>query len=206
MAQHTTIATTPGATSTNPGRTLDPARTAGGTPRSSARRRGMLLLLVLAAILTSACQSLRPPVAVGADGAAWTARLPACPCEQPAIDELDDGWAVDRADIETYHSGAAVCFRSYPSVQTDEGRSGQQCCYDDASALITSGPGAGTPDRASTCAGEREDGTMKVRVAGIAGHLLKDVRHWTRMSSWQEYNRHWPPDTGNSCGSVRVGR
>ena len=65
-------------------------------------------------------------------------KLPDCPCRDP--DEhsvrLNDGWAVDKGNIDLYHPGARICFRSYPAVKTSAGLSGQQCCYDSDGSVL----------------------------------------------------------------------
>ncbi|MBX3356734.1 MAG: hypothetical protein KF724_13655 [Phycisphaeraceae bacterium] len=47
--------------------------------------------------------------------------------------------------VRRYHPGASECCRS---TTTNRHRAAQQCCYDGQGKLITSGGGAGTPDRA----------------------------------------------------------
>ena len=67
---------------------------------------------------------------------------------------LPEGWAWDLAvsypilpvlgyQVWSFHPGADKCMRSHGG-RTD--RSTQQCCYDSNGGLITSGPGAGSPD------------------------------------------------------------
>lgn len=135
----------------------------------------------------------------------WHDKLPACPCENPDKNgvQINDGWAKDKGDINKYHKGATECFRSYPPVQTNEGDSGQQCCYDANGNLITAGSGAGTPDKESTCNGEDGQGTMSVRLQGILGHYKKDVKPWEELggadSGWVKYNLLWKPDNRNKC-------
>jgi hypothetical protein len=66
------------------------------------------------------------------DSSPWFEKLPTCPCENPDLNgvKIGDGWAEDKGNIEKYHKGAAHSYRSYPYVKTNEGKSGQQCCYD----------------------------------------------------------------------------
>ncbi len=135
---------------------------------------------------------------------AWFHDLPACPCENPdrVAVQLDDGWAQDLGEIETYHPGAEMCFRSYPPVRTQAGWSAQQCCYDAEGYLIQAGVGAGTPDQVSTCLGEDQEGQMEFRWWALGGHYFKDVRPWQKEggpAGWQSYQRYWPPDHGCSC-------
>ncbi len=135
----------------------------------------------------------------------WYKRLPACPCRSP--DEfgikLKDDWARDKGDIAHFHRGASQCYRSYPAVKTTAGRYSQPCCYDTNNTLITSGSGAGTPDKVSTCSGEDKAGSMTLRTVGILGHYLKDVRPWEKAgnaeNAWQKYNQKWVPNKGDNC-------
>jgi AMOP domain len=135
----------------------------------------------------------------------WLSSLPPCPCENPDWNgvKLNDGWARDKGDIGKYHKGSSACFRSYPAIETSEGQSGQQCCYDENGKLITSGSGAGTPDKVSTCDGEDNSGIMSTRWAGVAGHLKKDVRPWEDFggenNGWVQYNKIWKPNNSGMC-------
>jgi len=136
---------------------------------------------------------------------AWTVGLPACPCRRPNPNLIDDGWAVDPdQSTKKYHPGATICHRSYPPVKTDVGRSGQQCCYDVAGALIVSGSAAGTPDKATSARGERKNGRVKVRIRGLIAHILKDVRPFKKRGSWKIYIEDWPPDNANGCPFLHV--
>lgn len=159
-----------------------------------------LLLLALSMIII-ACHHHTPKTA----STTWYEKLPNCPCENPDKKgvKLNDGWAKDKGDIAKYHRGAAECFRSYPPVETAEGVSGQQCCYDAEGELITGGCGAGTPDKVSTCDGEDEHGAVKTRVSGVLGHYTKDVKPWDKFggvdSGWVRYNAIWKPNNGNKC-------
>ena len=135
----------------------------------------------------------------------WYSKLPPCPCENPDKNgiKLNDGWAIDKGNINKYHYGANVSYRSYPFTKTNGGKSGQQCCYDINGKLITEGSGAGTPDIVSTCKGEDENGKMKIRILGILGHLHKDVSPWKKAGGvnggWLKYNLIWRPDNRNGC-------
>ncbi|MCF2502728.1 hypothetical protein L0663_05020 [Dyadobacter sp. CY107] len=135
----------------------------------------------------------------------WLAQLPNCPCEDPDVKGvvLSDGWAKDKADIQKYHRGAATSYRSYPPIKTQQGLSGQQCCYDKAGRLIKSGSGAGTPDKVATCAGEDSQGVMRLRLGGLIGHYFKDVIPWQNAGSadiaWKTYNLVWKPNQGSMC-------
>jgi hypothetical protein len=146
--------------------------------------------------------------AQGGDSAKnWYELLPDCPCRNPDFQgvKLGDGWAKDKGNLHKYHLGAAASFRSYPAVRTKWGYSCQQCCYDTAGNLITSGRGAGTPDKISACKGENGEGKMTVRFFGLIGHYFKDVRPWTKLmrtdstTGWQKYNSLWLPNAGKGC-------
>jgi hypothetical protein len=140
----------------------------------------------------------------------WHEQLPACPCKNPDLEKvkLNDGWAKDTGDISKYHKGANECFRSYPPIQTLEGASGQQCCYDSNGNLITDGSGAGTPDKVSTCIGENEAGRMLYRYEGVLGHYRKDVKPWDEFGGvhegWKKYNELWKPNNANRCTNNKV--
>lgn len=163
------------------------------------------LLVVFVVTAAGACQSSRPVSSAPQAAIPWTDLLPSCPCTRPHAEVVGDGWAQDAASCTKKHPGAGVCFRSYPTVKTGQGRSGQQCCYDDEGLLITSGSGAGTPDRMSSCRGEKKNGKMKVRLLGLLGHVAKDVRPWSpRLKSWQVYHENWPPDNTNRCSEYYV--
>lgn len=163
------------------------------------------LLLVGIAALLSACQSMKSASKAQDQTIPWTASLPSCPCRQPRADLVGDGWAMDAASYTKKHPGAAMCYRSYPTVRTGKGRAGQQCCYDASGSLITSGSGAGTPDLSSSCRGEKKNGKMKVRLSGFIGHVFKDVRPWSRrLKSWQRYHTIRPPDNSNGCSEYHV--
>jgi AMOP domain len=161
------------------------------------------IILVFASCNMITCSNKQP---IGVSNAKkWYDTLPSCPCENPDKNgvQLNDGWAKDKGEIEKYHSGATECFRSYPVILTDEGASGQQCCYDSAGYLITDGSGAGTPDKESTCAGENKKGIMTMRIAGLFRHYRKDVVPWDEMggkdSGWKKYNLLWVPNQGQGC-------
>lgn len=175
--------------------------------RPAAAPRSLFLFgLSLAAMFT--CTS--PQSAGSPEGALWHEKLPACPCENPDLKGLktNDGWAEDKGNIQKYHKGAAHCFRSYPYVRTQAGKSGQQCCYDAQGKLITDGSGAGSPDKVSTCKGEKSDGSMRVRYAGLWGHYFRDVKPWNKFGGekggWKEYNKLWKPNKGEGCAENKA--
>lgn len=140
-------------------------------------------------------------------GKKWYDKLPGCPCKNPDRNGvvLGDGWAKDKANIKKYHKGAAASYRSYPPVKTQEGASCQQCCYDKNGDLITSGRGAGTPDKSSACKGEDNNGAMTIRFFGLIGHYWKDVKPWAKFmkadstTGWAKYNSLWVPNNTNGC-------
>ncbi len=80
----------------------------------------------------------------------WLVDLPKCPCDKANINSGQ--WQESPGD-KTTHPGCSTCFRSTPRYLTVWPpvwiQAGQQCCYDEQGKLITSGPGAGTPDRRS---------------------------------------------------------
>ncbi|MBL4624008.1 MAG: hypothetical protein JKY42_02530 [Flavobacteriales bacterium] len=129
----------------------------------------------------------------------WLVALPDCPCEVPDLKNTSDGWAYDiRSSVERFHIGAKYNFRSYPAIETTQGNSCQQCCYDANGKLIATGPGAGTPDRESSCAGENENGEMGVNYANIGFHVVKDVLPFFRMKI-ENYHLQWEPNKGENC-------
>ncbi len=135
----------------------------------------------------------------------WLMYLPACPCINPDLNGIktNDGWAKDRGNIQKNHSGATECFRSYPYVKTSEGKSGQQCCYDEKGNLITQGTGAGTLDKVSPCSGEKSNGNMKVKLSILIGHFINDVKPSKKLGEkserWKIYNKIWQPNNANNC-------
>ncbi len=142
----------------------------------------------------------------------WHEQLPACPCENPDKNGIvvNDSWAKDVGNIGKYHAGSTECFRSYPPIQTSEGVSGQQCCYDENGKLITGGSAAGTPDKTSTCKGEDAQGVMTTDYGILLGHYTNDVRPWDRFggvdSGWVQYNKFWVPNNKNGCDTNVVGK
>lgn len=82
----------------------------------------------------------------------WLNGLSDCPdkicVENGQPKNCDNGqWKSLGSASQTFHPGASWCMRS----DTSSG-SGQQCCYDKQGDLITSGLGAGTPDRQAASA------------------------------------------------------
>ncbi len=96
--------------------------------------------------------------------------------------------ASDSWNIRRYHPGASACCRS---TFTNAHGAGQQCCYDAAGDLITSGSGAGTPDRAPP--GTRRHWNWDVRPFRLAESIDKPCcdDRYRRM-----YNEARPPNQG----------
>ncbi|KAL7564364.1 hypothetical protein ACA910_001515 [Epithemia clementina (nom. ined.)] len=84
----------------------------------------------------------------------WIDSLPQCPCtvtysgnnnENYAPGEWDeDSFCNPEADCSVNHPGAYGCIRQYV------GDYGNQCCYTQGGSYISSGAGAGTPDKAGS--------------------------------------------------------
>ncbi|MDX1911532.1 MAG: hypothetical protein SFV22_08615 [Saprospiraceae bacterium] len=173
----------------------------------------LLIVSTLASLLFFAlCNPSKKQVGSVDKESNWLDHLPSCPCESPDKNgvKLNDGWAKDVGNIAKYHKGATESFRSYPPIQTAEGLSGQQCCYDSEGKLITEGSGAGTPDKVSTCDGEDSKGIMTTRYGGVLWHFKKDVKPWESMggvdSGWVKYNLIWKPNNGNGCPPNKVNK
>ncbi|CAG0963911.1 hypothetical protein METP1_00866 [Methanosarcinales archaeon] len=116
----------------------------------------------------------------------WLSALPNCPCSVPERDTAN--WVRDsNPDLQTYHPGAVSSYRS-TATATGGSRHGQQCTYDAADRLITSGPGAGTPDVYSPSWG----------ILNIPYHIVYDVKTWKELG-WSTYNQYWRPNNGNRC-------
>jgi len=124
--------------------------------------------------------------------AGWWSVLPDCPCMNPGITTLDDGWCSEGAS--SFHPGAAECYRG---INTTKGP-GQQCCYDANGCLIPTGAGAGTPDRVGVAQGENADGTCNFNTLWAADHWWQDVRPFD-PNNLADYHRDWPPNQGNNC-------
>jgi hypothetical protein len=165
-----------------------------------------LLFLLVSGILLAGCPAATNPAhSNGPVDTDWLDKLPACPCESPDKNgiRLNDGWAKDKGDLDKYHKGASESYRSYPAIETSEGSSGQQCCYDKNGQLITGGRAAGTPDKENTCDGEDAEGVMKIKLTRLLSHYYKDVKPWEayggKDSGWIGYNKIWKPNNGNKC-------
>lgn len=127
------------------------------------------------------------------DGYNWLDKLPSCSCTKSAMQthdwgysSYDDTWGVTRK----YHFGAeGGCFRSPPLDVGNDQKSAQQCCYDKAQKLITTGQGAGTPDI------DAADGFM---FGYDRGHITSDVDPWEDCG-YAIYNQVRRPDQGVSA-------
>jgi RHS repeat-associated protein len=122
----------------------------------------------------------------------WAADLPDCPCFTCGLTGNPLFEPLKKAD--DFHPGADECTRSsINAIKNTFGlESGQQCCYQ-GGALITKGPGAGTPDRHSPSSG-----------FGALNHWLHDVRPFLicrKAGMVDEYLKVRPPNKGgaNDC-------
>jgi RHS repeat-associated protein len=68
----------------------------------------------------------------------WTSKLPCCP--DTAKEAESQGWDKDQPWESALHPHAAACWRKRVDLSC------QQCCYNGAGELITTGDSAGTPD------------------------------------------------------------
>lgn len=115
----------------------------------------------------------------------WLNALPDCPCEAPWSDPVN--WEGDQnPSLQDAHPGATSSFRS-TAVANGSSRHGQQCTYDSANRLITSGPGAGTPDFYSPA-----------RITDIPYHSVYDYKTFKELG-WQTYTQYWRPNNGRGC-------
>ena len=114
----------------------------------------------------------------------WLDILPDCPCQLRPNGRLSEDWSEDaNPNLQSYHPGARKSFRSVANFQSIPGTEHrQQCCYDSAGSLITSGAAAGTPDV----------------WASFGNHISTDVDTFNSMG-WQTYTQYWIPNNGNNC-------
>lgn len=107
---------------------------------------------------------------------------------------LPEGWIWDFATWPinlNYHPGAAYCIRTHdPSWFPTTPQ--QQCCYDADQRLITSGPGAGTPDLNSP---DHVNGEV---VPFDCAHML-DGANRTGGPYTNLVEKYRPPNTGVNC-------
>jgi len=121
----------------------------------------------------------------------WLSALPPCPCAYPCATNTPL-WVQDPGDLPTYHPGAAFSCRS-TAAATGGSRHGQQCTYDRQRRLITSGPGAGTPDVYSP--------SGYLGPINLPYHHVYDVKTWRELE-WATYNQYWRPDNRLGCPAL----
>jgi hypothetical protein len=141
--------------------------------------------------------------------------LPDCECNiknpiknrgLPPWLKVPDDWYVDGACWKDgiygwprdfgYHPGAYGCIRSTPEW-FDPKKPAQQCCYDAAGDLITSGAGAGTPDVNLPNHKEGE-----VTPFDCAHHLDGDFAsndYYNQGPHVLAFLRYRPPNNGKNC-------
>lgn len=138
----------------------------------------------------------------------WYTRLPDCPCEySESLDgkaEMCGTWIDCGAASQEYHYGATYEIRWVPDQPNDPG---QQCTYDSAKKLITSGIGAGSPDRDSPDICGWGD-ILTGQGFPDYDHYCEDVVPWGKGGSlvcsessvpcWI-YLRDWPANKGKNC-------
>ncbi len=119
----------------------------------------------------------------------WLNVLPDCPCTYDEAMLHPDVWKDSTSLVSSwFHPGAAHDVRTKHGYQTIPGSShGQQCTYDDDGKLITSGPGAGTPDAWSP-------------ETNFWDHQDTDVKTYNTLGS-NVYVRYWTPNNDNNCES-----
>ena len=117
----------------------------------------------------------------------WLNVLPDCPCTFNDAMANPSVWE-DSTSLftSTYHPGADKDVRTKNGYSTIPNSShGQQCTYDKQGNLITTGPGAGTPDVWTP-------NTHFVR------HQGTDVATYNALGS-NIYVQYWQPNNGNNC-------
>lgn len=117
----------------------------------------------------------------------WLDVLPDCPCTFDEAMADPDVWEDSTSPFtSTYHPGADKDVRTKNGYQTiPDSSHGQQCTYDADGNLITSGPGAGTPD-------------VWTPNTHFWNHQRVDVRTYNALGS-NVYVRYWVPNNGNNC-------
>ena len=151
----------------------------------------------------------------------WDDKLPACPCSpwatrtfcdasggfyQVKDEYIPDGWEDDlgcrgftgmvcnwaQGLRPSTHPGAARCIRSNFTT----GQPSQQCCYDSRGNLITTGVGAGSPDR-NFPNHQRSDIDPWICAAELDGNPeeIKDGPHM------REYLARRPANNSNGCAA-----
>jgi hypothetical protein len=125
----------------------------------------------------------------------WKESLPACPCTEEEIKKRSEfDWST--YFVRRHHQGAHRAYRQVNGIKSFPSNSnlspiepGQQCTYNKAGRLITSGSGAGTPDAYSP--GRSTSGLSML-------HIKWDVNPANALSL-QEYHQTWTPNQGDGC-------
>ncbi len=117
----------------------------------------------------------------------WLDVLPDCPCTYDEAMANPDVWKDSTSPFSSmFHPGAAHDVRTKHGYRTiPDSSHGQQCTYDDDGKLITSGPGAGTPDAWSP-------------ETNFWNHQDTDVKTYNALGS-NVYVRYWTPNNDNNC-------
>ena len=135
------------------------------------------------------------------DDDAWMRPLADCPCRltfargaglkptnpNPVL------WRTPSRAGDYYHPNAHCGMRTRDIYYNG---AGQQCCYDYAGRLITSGRSAGTPDRSNPKG-----------LISFTGHLLSDVDSFNDCDHGGVLYLYWrarPPNQGKGCGEHSV--
>ena len=127
----------------------------------------------------------------------WHEKLPPCPCTykeaQDSAKSKGSGWLDCGTADSKYHYGASseVRWAGKP------GDPGQQCTYDSSGNLITSGIGAGSPDKVSPqgCGNSSYSWTL---LSNAPKHYINDVYPFGNEPCWY-YLQKWPANNGNKC-------
>ncbi|MCU0500079.1 MAG: putative Ig domain-containing protein [Anaerolineae bacterium] len=117
----------------------------------------------------------------------WYNALRPCPCTRTQAAEDRTHWRESSFNLNFYHPGAAVTFRSRGVTQVR----GQQCAYDQNGNLITAGSGAGTPDFYAP------GGIYQLQ------HIHYDVEPYEALG-WRIYNQYWVPSRAVGCAANYV--
>lgn len=111
-----------------------------------------------------------------------------CPCTR-ADARSHPNFSYDLGSLlPGHHPGSDACYRSDSIASVTGTQHGQQCCYLNTGALITIGPGAGTPD-------------VWHWLDSYRNHQRIDYQSYIDLNrNWLIYNMFWIPDKGVSCG------
>ena len=128
----------------------------------------------------------------------WYSNLPNCPCDYDDLpskttDPIGKWLKCGSPYNDHYHYGATYEARWVPKDDSDA--PGQQCMYDANKQLITSGIGAGSPDKDSPDGCGLQDFTFP-----DWGHIRKDVDPWEEKPCL-EYLKGWPSNNLNLCNN-----